>query len=201
MPPLNLFISHVSTYKQIATNFAKDLAKYNLTPFVAHEEIEPTAVWQEEIEKFLHKADCLLVLLSKGCSDSIWCNQEIGIALGRSIPIVSVRIDEDPKGFIGKWQAYTPKQPINYSHEVGQIIQLIRKMASRSNIVREWLIDSLNHSRSFYESNDICDALLGIQLSKAEIQSIKKSFMKNSQVKGANNITNILNEKWIASNT
>ena len=30
MPPLNLFISHVSTYKQIATNFAKDLAKYNL---------------------------------------------------------------------------------------------------------------------------------------------------------------------------
>ena len=36
--------------------------------------------------------------------DSDWTDQEIGFAMGRKKPIVSVRMGTDPYGFIGKYQ-------------------------------------------------------------------------------------------------
>lgn len=194
MPILKLFISHVSTHKAIATDFARELEKYNLQPFVAHEDIEPTAIWQEEIERFLLAADCMLILLNQGYSSSIWCNQEAGFALGREIPHVSIRLGEDPKGFIGKWQAYTPANPINYPFEASKIIKLIREQASKSERIRSWIIGSFSTSGSYYETNDLCDALRGLVLTASELEQIKSSYEKNSQVRGANKIVNILDE-------
>jgi len=197
MPILKLFISHVSTHKAIATGFARELEKYNLQPFVAHEDIEPTAIWQEEIERFLLNADCMLILLNQGYSSSIWCNQEVGFALGREIPHVSIRLGEDPRGFIGKWQAYTPTNPINYPVEASKIIKLIRDQAIKSDRIRSWIIGSFSTSGSFSETNDLCDALRGLVLTASELEQIKSSYAENRQVRGANNIVNILDKEWI----
>ncbi len=194
MPILKLFISHVSMHKSIATNFARELEKYNLQPFVAHEDIEPTAMWQEEIVRFLLATDCMLILLHQGYSSSIWCNQEVGFALGREIPHVSIRLGEDPSGFIGKWQAYTPTIPINYPVEASKIIKLIRDQASKSESIRSWIIGSFSTSSSFSETNNLCDALRGLILTASELEQIKSSYVENSQVRGANNIVNILDE-------
>ncbi|MDH5387163.1 MAG: toll/interleukin-1 receptor domain-containing protein [Gammaproteobacteria bacterium] len=104
MSELKLFISHISSDKEIATSFANELINYNVNPFVAHEEIKPTTIWQDEIEKFLKETDCMLIIHTPGYCESIWCNQEVGFALGKGIPHVSIRLGEDPSGFIGKWQ-------------------------------------------------------------------------------------------------
>src|SRR4051794_31447727 len=101
-----LFISHVSPLHERAADIAAFLDKrYNVHGFVAHKDIEPTTQWQNEIEAALNTADALVALLSPGFSASFWCNQEVGWALGRSCLPISVRLGEDPRGFVGKFQA------------------------------------------------------------------------------------------------
>jgi nucleoside 2-deoxyribosyltransferase len=37
--------------------------------------------------------------------DSYWTQQEIGFAVAKGIKIIAVRMDEDPTGFLSKYQA------------------------------------------------------------------------------------------------
>ena len=81
------------------------LDRYGVSCFVAHEDIEPTKEWQDEIEGALFSMDALVALLTERFSESCWTDQEIGIAYGRGVPVVPVRLGTDPYGFIGKYQA------------------------------------------------------------------------------------------------
>ena len=101
-----LFISHVSAYHTEASQVATCLRdRFGVQGFVAHVDIKPSAVWQDEIENSLKTMDALLALLSPGFSASLWCNQEVGWALGRPCLAVSARLGEDPNGFVGRFQA------------------------------------------------------------------------------------------------
>jgi len=82
------------------------LALYNVSCFVAHNDIEPTTAWQDEIEKALHTMDALVALLTPDFHASNWTDQEVGFAMGRGVLIVSLRHGQDPYGFIGKFQGY-----------------------------------------------------------------------------------------------
>lgn len=104
-----LFISHKDDNKKFANELKKALEVFGISSFVAHEDIEPSTEWQNEIEKALFSMDSLLALLSTGFSASVWTNQEVGVAFGRGIFILSVKAGEDPKGFVGKFQALRPK--------------------------------------------------------------------------------------------
>ena len=194
---LYLFISHLSSDRRLAKSLAKELKEFNIIPFVAHEDIAPTSIWQDEIEKFLDKADCMIAILTKGYFESIWCNQEIGFCLAGKIPLISVRVDEDPKGFIGKWQAYTPKKPIDPRTEAQNIEELVNKKAVESSSIRQWLINSISLSSSYYETNRLCTALKILDLTVAEEKIIKNAYINNSQVQGANDIFKILDKGWI----
>ena len=100
-----LFISHLAIHKDNATKLKDALKAYHISSFVAHEDIMPTLPWQIEIERALNTMDAMLAIHTKGFSESSWTQQEIGFSLGRNIKIISLRIDEDPKGFISKHQA------------------------------------------------------------------------------------------------
>jgi len=113
VPPTNwqgskafrLFISHISKDKAIATRLKGALAGYDIAGFVAHEDIQPTLAWQDEIERGLQTMDALIAVHTPGFSASIWTQQEIGYALGRGVKVISFKMGEDPTGFIGKHQA------------------------------------------------------------------------------------------------
>jgi hypothetical protein len=49
------------------------------------------------------------VFLTNDFVQSKWCDQEVGYCIARRIPIVPVKLDADPHGFIGKYQAATPR--------------------------------------------------------------------------------------------
>lgn len=99
-----LFLSHISAYKDKTALLSKELNKYAISSFVAHEDIEPTKEWQNEIELALNTMDALVALLTEGFNNSKWTDQEVGIALGRGILVVPIRLGVDPYGFIGKNQ-------------------------------------------------------------------------------------------------
>lgn len=101
-----LFISHSSASHVEASQLADFLrVRYGIHGFVAHADIETSADWQNEIEASLGTMDALLAYLTPGFSTSLWCNQEVGWALGRGTLAISVRRGEDPRGFAGRFQA------------------------------------------------------------------------------------------------
>jgi hypothetical protein len=100
-----LFISHLAGDKDKATRLKSALDYYQVSGFVAHEDILPTLEWQTEIERGLHAMHAMISIHTKGFSNSYWTQQEIGFALGRDTKIISLRMGEDPTGFISKHQA------------------------------------------------------------------------------------------------
>jgi hypothetical protein len=100
-----LFVSHLSKDKDKATRLRDCLKQYGICAFVAHEDIDPTLEWQDEIERALFSMDAMVAIHTPGFAASHRTQQEIGFALGRGIKIVSFRLGEDPKGFISKRQA------------------------------------------------------------------------------------------------
>jgi hypothetical protein len=81
-----VFLSHRADYKLSAKQLKDELAHWQAATFVAHDDIEPTRVWQQEIERALRTMDVLVAVLSKGFAASTWTNQEVGVALGRGYP-------------------------------------------------------------------------------------------------------------------
>jgi TIR domain-containing protein len=102
---LRLFLSHLAKDKKQATLLQTNLHTYQISAFIAHKDIAPTKKWQDEIELALSTADALVALLTPGFHESKWTDQEIGFALGRSLPILGIRLGEDPYGFLAREQA------------------------------------------------------------------------------------------------
>ena len=101
-----LFISHLAVNRQYAAELQTSLLDYGITSFVAHNDIEPTLEWQTQIETALATCDSLVALLHSNFHESYWTDQEIGVAIGRGIPTYAIRFDQDPYGFIGRFQAF-----------------------------------------------------------------------------------------------
>jgi hypothetical protein len=102
---LRLFISHISKHKDKATRLKTCLAPFAINAFVAHEDMLPTLEWQQEIERALFAMDAFLAIHTPGFSQSNWTQQEIGFAVSRGLKIISLKMGEDPTGFISKRQA------------------------------------------------------------------------------------------------
>jgi hypothetical protein len=105
-----LFVSHTHAHAALAGGVRTILGRWRMDAFVAHDTIEPTREWQRTIEAALGSCDALAVFLTNDFVASKWCDQEVGYCIARHIPIVPVRLEADPHGFIAKYQAATPRR-------------------------------------------------------------------------------------------
>ena len=115
-----LFLSHTSKHKATTARLQQNLRRYGISAFVAHEDIEPTKEWLEEIEKGLFSMDALAAILTPGFHESDWTDHEVGVAVGRDVVVVPIRKGLDPYGFIGKYQGYQAA-----TRTVGEVAQAI----------------------------------------------------------------------------
>lgn len=99
-----MFISHITKKKAQASSLKTALEEYGITSFVAHEDIKPSKEWLKEIERALNSMDCMSAMMYDGFHESKWCDQEVGIALGRNITVLPLLQDGDPYGFLGEYQ-------------------------------------------------------------------------------------------------
>lgn len=131
-----LFISHLSRDKDKATRLKECLSGYGIDAFVAHEDIRPTLEWQEEIERALATMDALVAVLTRDFSKSVWTQQEIGFALGRGTKIISLKMGEDPAGFISRKQAL-PRGDRTAEAVAAEIVALLKDDARTSRRLAE----------------------------------------------------------------
>lgn len=101
-----VFISHLAAERAYAADLQKALQRYGITSFVAHNDIVPTLEWQVQIETALATTDSLVALLHPNFQLSAWTDQEIGFAMGRGLRVFTVRLGQDPYGFMGPFQAF-----------------------------------------------------------------------------------------------
>lgn len=172
-----VFLSHKSAVKAKTAALKSELDAFGASCFVAHEDIHPTQEWQDEIENALSTADALIALLSPDFHESVWTNQEIGYALSRGIPIVSVRLGSDPEGFIGRKQALN----CNWKDAPFEIAKLLirqdRMIAGFLQVVRE--------CASFNDANHLATLLPHIsQFSIENADEIVHIYNSNDEVRG-----------------
>jgi hypothetical protein len=151
-----VFLSHRAIFKVEAKQLKDELARYGAASFVAHEDIQPTLAWQTEIERALASMDVLVAMLSEGFAASHWTNQEIGVALGRGIPVVSLRIKEDPVGFVGSSQAVNGrgKPPSSWAKDLSGTFSAYSSLGRRllAGLVTRW-----ENASSYSEAIEVLD--------------------------------------------
>jgi hypothetical protein len=180
-----LFLSHISSFKKEAAELQKSLFSYGITSFVAHEDIEPTKEWQSEIEIALKTMDGLASLLTPGFHESKWTDQEVGVAIGRSVPILSIRYGLDPYGFIGKYQGLqgSGKDLKQISKEI--LMVLLYNENSQQKMAYG-LVHSFVESESYVESKEKIGVIEEAPyLSTELLQLLENSIKENSQVRGS----------------
>ena len=179
---IRVFISHVAKYKTLSTEIKVGLADFAIASFVAHEDIEPTAEWQTEIELALFSMDMLVALWTEGFSESEWTDQEIGIAIGRKVPIVSVALGVDPYGFRGKFQAILGSNK-NDKQILNEILGILFKRDRIRDVANDAFIKKVANAESYKRANFLARYLPMLdQLSPEQEQALVEAFNSNSQV-------------------
>jgi hypothetical protein len=112
---VRLFLTHTHPNKVLVKEVRDRLLLYGIDTFVAHEMIEVSKEWQEEIELALATCDALAALVTKDLINSPYCDQEIGFAMGRRIVVIPIRQEADPHGFFAKYHG-APGDRGPYAH-------------------------------------------------------------------------------------
>lgn len=180
-----VFLSHLAVNKVETSELRDCLASYGISAFVAHEDIEPIKEWQTEIESALATMDALVALLAPGFKESNWCDQELGVAIGRQLPIIAVRQGLDPYGFIGKYQAV---QGVGKSPQ--QLAKEILDLFLPNPVIGPKIVSGLVHQLSESYSFDRSKRLIGLIrqspfINSKHVAAMKEAVESNSQVYGS----------------
>lgn len=176
---LRLFVSHLAKHRAFAAELQAALLDFGVSCFIAHNDIEPTQDWQNQIETALATCDALVALLHQDFHISNWTDQEIGFAMGRGVPAFSVRCGEDPYGFIGRFQAFNgrKKTAVELARE---LFDAYRKNKQTQRRMSEVLIGLFEDSGSFAEAKTRIGYLEDLTLWEPAFSSRIRSAAKNN---------------------
>jgi hypothetical protein len=173
-----LFLSHKTEVKRETAALKEALRHYGISAFVAHEDIHPTKEWQDEIENALATMDGFVALMTKDFHDSNWTDQEVGYALARGVPIVAVRLERDPYGFLGKIQGLSTDWPSMPEELVKLLIKNDRMLSA--------YVGALSRCASFDQGNMLSGVLKNIDdVSDEQIDKIIDAFNSSSELQGS----------------
>lgn len=191
---LKVFLSHLSIFKKQTAMLQKALLKYGITAFVAHEDITPSKEWQNEIEAALLSMDVFVAILMDGFKESDWCDQEIGVAVGRKVLIIPIIKDLYPYGFISKYQGVK----VN-NLKVGDVAGIIFKIIVNSEQKRFDMLKALSNcllqTTDISMANERLEILKGVEGVPKDIYvSISEQIFENKVVCNDNNFMSSLDE-------
>jgi hypothetical protein len=185
---LRLFVSHVSRIKISAAKLKAALELFGIDAFVAHDDIEPTREWALEIEFALRSMHALCALVTSDFHSSMWCDQEVGVALGRSVPVLPVRFGADPYGLMGKLQAIPRADSAEAMAE--RIFSVLMKTESCRSYVMEGLVSCIENAHTYATSKHVISRIVQFKkhLSADQVRRMLVAARDNSQVREAINV-------------
>ena len=186
-----VFLSHSHLDKERATEVKGILRTIGLEGFVAHEDIEPTLEWQDEILARLRTCRGLTVLATEGARSSPWVSQEVGAAVIRGVGIVSISLGAAPFGFLYRHQAVRWRLPKSEKQmdlrdaAEANIPALYHALEKVGVATRDNLIEGIGRTRSFEEARVVAAVLARAgQLDPLQAARLAYLIDKNSNVSG-----------------
>ncbi|MDD6210791.1 MAG: toll/interleukin-1 receptor domain-containing protein [Bacteroidales bacterium] len=158
-----MFISHLTADKTSAANLKTALSVYGISCFVAHEDIEPTKEWANEIEKALLTMNCLCAIITPKFNGSLWCDQEVGFALGHKVLVIPIRKGTDPYGLMGKYQGIQSKNK-TANQLAKEIFEILCKNSHSKKTYTKILGNLFLNSKSSSEANKWIDVINSIDI-------------------------------------
>ncbi|MBE7548459.1 MAG: toll/interleukin-1 receptor domain-containing protein [Planctomycetia bacterium] len=172
-----VFLSHKNEVKKETAQLKEKLNLFGISGFVAHEDIHPTKEWQSEIENALFSMDAFVALMTEGFHDSFWTDQEVGVAFGRGVPIISVKLGNDPYGFIGKFQALS----CSWDTAAKEIVKILVKHERMLNAY----ITAVENCSSYDNGNILSEILPCIdKLSNQQVNRLVAAYNENTELRG-----------------
>lgn len=182
-----LFLTHVAKKKRVAHDLKSHLRYFGVDAFVAHDDIQAGKEWQVVIESALRSCDALAGLLHDGFRKSDWCDQEVGFAIGRGIPVVPVQYDRLPYGFFGSFQAVLNAGDLSTKQLAKQLVQLLLRDKRTSHKLAESIVRCLVDASSFDQANDLARMLSqdAPVVTHDQVKRLREAEQQNSQLQGA----------------
>jgi hypothetical protein len=181
---MRVFLSYSNEDKLIAGKIKHSLGDlFGIDVFLAHEDIEPSTEWQEEIIKELKACHVLLPIITSNFYHSPWANQEVGFALARGIPIVPIHAGEIPCGFIARYQALKYDEPEG-TNTCKALANIIVKQRQLRSLFLDKVIENFGKSDSFTEAARRTEIVFSFKsmFSKRQKNRIIELASENSQI-------------------
>lgn len=109
---IRVFVSYASDNEE-EVNRIEEALKCNGITVLRDKRIPGGAAFPSEIKSFIDHAQVFMPIISKKSIKKGWVQQEVGFAVGREIPMLPVRIGEEPNGFIRDFQAVDYEEGID----------------------------------------------------------------------------------------
>lgn len=186
-----VFISHRDAHKRDSRLLGNALEGFGLSCFVAHDTIVPRSEWRTEIMKGLETMEVMLVFLTDDFEQSAWCQQEVGYALGKGIPIISIKLGHrDPPGFISHVQAFRGSTE-NIASTARGLFPFIDEALGKPERFADILISKFIESPNWSESKERFERLESVvtKLTDAQVAKLVDGFRANDQLHGAYYLT------------
>ena len=171
--------------------------------FVAHKDIELSKEWENEITKYLECCHGLIAFLSKNFKSSDYCDQEIGMAVHRGVPIFQFTLDNtNSYGFIKHLQAKPFKSPEDSANQIEKYIfdkheKLYKiaqpKLQKTVEILKNNFLSSTNKTMAKSVLDQLMEFSAG-QINAHFISEIQKNWKQNSKIKEVQDIEKKMEE-------
>jgi hypothetical protein len=199
--PVRVFLSHKSSVKDPTFQLKQALERCGIAGFVAHVDIEPTEEWQREIERALFSMEALVALLTEDYHESLWTDQEVGVAIGRGVPHIAIRLGRDPYGLMGKGQGLGGCHWSDTGIMAVRIFHLLYKCLPDKDRIFESAMFSYSMSKSFDDSAWRVENLLSTfeNLTSSQVHRLVEVYRENGQNRASfkgNRLLKPLLEKW-----
>jgi hypothetical protein len=183
---VKLFMSHLAAHQKFVESVGAHLSLYGVSCFVAHVSIEPSEEWYEVIETALRSCDAMAAFLHPGFHESNWCDQELGFAMARRVPILPISIGVLPYGFMGKLQAARCGPDETNWKVAEKVIQWLIRVPSTQTALAEGLVTAFERASSYSDTRWIYGALSGMPaFTPIQLKRLEAATKDNSQVRDA----------------
>jgi hypothetical protein len=191
-----LFLSHVSAHRVAVGKLKDELARRGVAAFVAHEDIEPSLEWQNEIELALRSMHALAALITPDFHASLWTDQEMGWAFGRGLQVIPIRLGANPYGLAGKVQGLSGDldlpAPLSSS-----IVDVLIKNQQTHGEMRRALAFAFSNASSFAMAKALCAHVVQINdFTEEEIATLQNACTANGQVANAFDVPSAIYQKF-----